>query len=532
MIAILSSIKLTNVCVFLFQMDSARRQRDKAYRHLFKGSVLVSTLLDQDKERFGSRKDAIGFGQRLLDEGHIQSIVGSSDFDDSVHLYRWSDESVVQEAKKLVSTTSSHIPKKRLIELLDFQDEHSTEDNGFDMQGVQRAFQCNGTDDELELSRDRPASPCLSTTGSESGSRVTKRIKTRPSGIPRPRVAPCNKDGASPERRYSSDALVSSETTDKVPSIDKVSRTNTCSKPSKLPERHCVQKSPQHTRVDLISTTPQRQPQHTKLDFVTAKPPRAPQNTNIELTPPRSPQHSKLDFSPQKPPQHTIVNLVTEKVKRSPQHASVDFVAFVDFQMSPPVSPLQNKDFYENSIAPDMTSSPEQPARDEPQGSDASCDRGAASDVDMISTCRYDGVDMLALDLENLDFDVLRPSTEKMVNDSLEAMQKSLDSMQEQRHGFSDNEKQLLEQMKLMQTEHQTMISSYEEKLDSLIKSVADIKSVTSQSAKSCNHGDTESEEEEKEESSLQSKTDAQKKADQEESEYPEMIQTKYRDYL
>lgn len=48
------------------------------------------------------------------------SIVGAAEFEDGVHLFRWSDETVVREAKKMVSTMSnSHIPRKKLIELVD-----------------------------------------------------------------------------------------------------------------------------------------------------------------------------------------------------------------------------------------------------------------------------------------------------------------------------------------------------------------------------------------------------------------------------
>ena len=49
-------------------------------------------------------------------------------FEDSVHLYRWADETVVREAKRMVSTNSSHIPKKRLIEMIDMgQSQGNTE---------------------------------------------------------------------------------------------------------------------------------------------------------------------------------------------------------------------------------------------------------------------------------------------------------------------------------------------------------------------------------------------------------------------
>ena len=47
-----------------------------------------------------------------------RSITLFPEFEDSVQLFRWSDDSVVREAKKMVSG-SNHIPKKRLIELVD-----------------------------------------------------------------------------------------------------------------------------------------------------------------------------------------------------------------------------------------------------------------------------------------------------------------------------------------------------------------------------------------------------------------------------
>ena len=92
----------SNVC---FQMDGMRNRssKDKSYKNVFKGSVLVSTLLDHDSSRFTDREAAVRFAQKLLDAHHIESIVGSQNFEDSVHLYRWKDETVVKEAKKMVS---------------------------------------------------------------------------------------------------------------------------------------------------------------------------------------------------------------------------------------------------------------------------------------------------------------------------------------------------------------------------------------------------------------------------------------------
>ena len=107
-----------------FQMDSSQRPREKSYKHVFKGSVLVSALMDHDQGRFTGREQAVAFAQHLLNAGHLRSVVDGADFEDSVRLYRWADASLVKEAKKKhnqVTTTSGHIPKKRLIELIDLQ---------------------------------------------------------------------------------------------------------------------------------------------------------------------------------------------------------------------------------------------------------------------------------------------------------------------------------------------------------------------------------------------------------------------------
>ena len=50
----------------------ARKDRDKSYRHVFKGSVLVTTLLDYDNNRFSNRQAAVKFAQKLLDLGKSQ----------------------------------------------------------------------------------------------------------------------------------------------------------------------------------------------------------------------------------------------------------------------------------------------------------------------------------------------------------------------------------------------------------------------------------------------------------------------------
>ena len=81
-------------------MDLKLQNKERTYRDVFKGSVLVTTLMDHDNENFPTRSSATRFAQRLLDNGHIVSIVGRATFEDSLHLYRWKDESLVRDARK------------------------------------------------------------------------------------------------------------------------------------------------------------------------------------------------------------------------------------------------------------------------------------------------------------------------------------------------------------------------------------------------------------------------------------------------
>ena len=52
----------------------ARKDKDRSYRHVFKGLVLVNTLLDYDTNRFADRQAAVKFAQKLLDLGQVDQI--------------------------------------------------------------------------------------------------------------------------------------------------------------------------------------------------------------------------------------------------------------------------------------------------------------------------------------------------------------------------------------------------------------------------------------------------------------------------
>ena len=69
-----------------------------------------------------------------------------------------------------------------------------------------------------------------------------------------------------------------------------------------------------------------------------------------------------------------------------------------------------------------------------------------ADDMGMSSMCRYDGVEMPALDLDNIYFDVVR--RQPTGSESVAAMERSVENLEEQSCSYSDNEKQLLEEVR------------------------------------------------------------------------------------
>ncbi|XP_059171152.1 uncharacterized protein LOC131952485 isoform X2 [Physella acuta] len=61
-------------------------------RNVFRGSVLVSILVESHPKQFPDRAAAFKLGQRLFREGQIRSIFGSNEFQDSAQLYVWCDD--------------------------------------------------------------------------------------------------------------------------------------------------------------------------------------------------------------------------------------------------------------------------------------------------------------------------------------------------------------------------------------------------------------------------------------------------------
>ncbi|KAK3578979.1 hypothetical protein CHS0354_034773 [Potamilus streckersoni] len=60
--------------------------------NVFKGSLLVSTLLERYSKQFRSRTAAVKFARRLFRDGIIRSVFGADTFEDSVQFYTWNDK--------------------------------------------------------------------------------------------------------------------------------------------------------------------------------------------------------------------------------------------------------------------------------------------------------------------------------------------------------------------------------------------------------------------------------------------------------
>ena len=68
-------------------------------KDVFEGQVLINRLLIYYSKFEGSRERASQYAQKLLDLGHIESLTNGTLFEDTAHVYRWTD------ANKVVSET-------------------------------------------------------------------------------------------------------------------------------------------------------------------------------------------------------------------------------------------------------------------------------------------------------------------------------------------------------------------------------------------------------------------------------------------
>ena len=68
------------------------RLRSSGNENVFKGSQLVSSLLERNPQRFRSRAAALKFARQLLNDGIIRGVFGADTFEDSVQLYTWTDK--------------------------------------------------------------------------------------------------------------------------------------------------------------------------------------------------------------------------------------------------------------------------------------------------------------------------------------------------------------------------------------------------------------------------------------------------------
>ncbi|XP_046342354.2 uncharacterized protein LOC124123129 isoform X2 [Haliotis rufescens] len=88
-------------------------------RNVFKGCVLVSTLLEQYPRRFRTRAVAVKFSKRLFKDGLIRSIFGARTFEDSPQLFMWQDDEVIKRQHATIMTSSypaNHTPGYSVVQ--------------------------------------------------------------------------------------------------------------------------------------------------------------------------------------------------------------------------------------------------------------------------------------------------------------------------------------------------------------------------------------------------------------------------------
>ncbi|XP_033753811.1 uncharacterized protein LOC117337124 isoform X2 [Pecten maximus] len=85
-----------------------RSRQERPARKTFRGSVLVTLLLEKHPKRFRSRVSASIFARKLFREGKILSVFGASAFEDSDQQFYWSDTESRKQWHLIKSSPSVH----------------------------------------------------------------------------------------------------------------------------------------------------------------------------------------------------------------------------------------------------------------------------------------------------------------------------------------------------------------------------------------------------------------------------------------
>lgn len=83
------------------------RLRNSGNEHVFKGSQLVTSILERHSSHFRSRAAALKFCRQLFNDGIIRGVFGATTFEDSVQLYTWHE----QNGTTMTSSVSNHVTK-------------------------------------------------------------------------------------------------------------------------------------------------------------------------------------------------------------------------------------------------------------------------------------------------------------------------------------------------------------------------------------------------------------------------------------
>ncbi len=328
-----------------------------------------------------------------------------------IDYFRWSDETVVREAKRMVSTTSSHIPRKKLIELLDLQQGDPSEESYVMDEVKNKLFK---RPERVEKTR-------------EEGDVSTRRMRHRERA----------------RRRQTMDISQLTEASAAVSAQRERDRDKDTDTTPTTRERKRERKRESDRESDSVIHRTESVSSDSTIDAALRK----------RTT---SPSSSVSGVSDSRRASNNSVPEAMEMRLRSPETTSVTSIASV------------------TSVAPSVPS----PASPTPSKAEsvqsAESTKTESTILPEVSTCRYDGIEMPALDLDNLHFETGR-SRKK---DSLQAMHQSLEDLAEQSHSYSDNEKQLLEQMKKMQQEHENVVNTYEDQINELMSRMSDLKTL------------------------------------------------------
>ncbi|KAK6983501.1 formin-J-like isoform X2 [Biomphalaria glabrata] len=439
-------------------------------RNVFKGTVLVSILVESHPKLFTDRASACELGRKLFREGHIRSIFGANVFEDSAQLYVWTEDCgnknegshTMTGSNENINSGSNSTPSHRKAEYQLIEEIKEKVLNRSEAYNIVTSY--NSFFQELEQdfglsagSRSQYSSGSDGQVGQSSQTPYTSTLEHKKSHI------------------YSTDSSLEAQSSSRQP------RDAAKTQEQKLPSRgqfHEKDISPESASAISLNHSPSQQ-STIKKDTHTSEHPLMGQDP---LSSGRLSSFQHKRFQSRTNPQ-SGGKMIPEEIASSSKDSqmnTVSPVAAIDYDtgsnqqstLSSQMSSLAPESLDHNIVSHSSSSDPALPRNTEvyPQKQNQSpgtrwVDSNLASTSELSQSssgkpvAKEEVPPKRALWGDNDGFERSRPWPENT-------------------YSYSDNEKQLLEEMRRMKKEHQTTLRTYESRINKLMAKMHELRNI------------------------------------------------------